>query len=118
MMMEWPGVQKQQLLVVNDPGELARFLRGRYPTFDVNVMPSYLAGITSLGAASARAVVVGVDPASRKLPQAIAGLRKAAGDQARLVLCCSPGSEPIARESLSAGADDYVIYPPRGDELD
>jgi diguanylate cyclase (GGDEF)-like protein len=54
----------------------------------------------------------------RKLPQAIAGIRKAAGDQARLVLCCQPSGEPLAREALGAGANDYIIYPPEGDELD
>src|SRR5262245_37625152 len=106
--------RRQRLLVVNDPGSLGQYARGRYPQFDVTVSPTYLSGISALAGGPARGVLVGVDPTMRKLPQAISGLRKAAGDETRVILCCQPGGEPSAREALGSGANDYIIYPPDG----
>jgi diguanylate cyclase (GGDEF)-like protein len=77
-----------------------------------------MSGIAALAGQPARGVLIGIDPATRKLDQAIAGLRKAAGDVSRVVLCCMPSGEPVARQVIAAGADDYIIYPPRGRELD
>ena len=116
--MMLPVLERERLLVVNDPGDLARFVRGRYPQFDVSVAQGSLAGIASLAQGRARGVVLCLDATMRKLDDAIAGLRKAAGDDVRLVLCCPPSGEPVARQAVSAGADDYVIYPPQGNELD
>jgi diguanylate cyclase (GGDEF)-like protein len=115
---DWPMIERDQLLVVCDPGRLGPLLRGRYSQFNVTVSPTYLAGIAALANRPTRGLLVGIDPGARKLDSAIAGLRKAAGDTARIVLCCHPGGEPAARRVLKAGANDYVIYPPRGEELD
>ncbi|HOA74467.1 MAG TPA: GGDEF domain-containing protein [Phycisphaerae bacterium] len=109
---------RERLLVVHDPADLARMVRNRYPQFDVISSDSYMSGIAALAGEPVRGVLVGVDPAARKLDQAIAGLRKAAGNSSRLVLCCLPSGEPLARQVVSAGADDYLIYPPLGRELD
>jgi diguanylate cyclase (GGDEF)-like protein len=109
---------RDQLLIVNDPGDLARFVRGRYPQFDVSVASTYMEGLAALSRQAPRGLLVGVDPTSRKLSSAIAGLRKAAGPTSRIVLCCTPGGEPVARKIVATGADDYVIYPPNGSELD
>lgn len=109
---------RERLVVVHDPADLARMLRGRYPQFDITVSANYMSGIAALADRPARGVFVGVDPANRKLDQVIAGVRKAAGDNSRVVLCCMPSGEPTARQIVSAGADDYIIYPPRGQELD
>jgi len=114
----WPMMERDQLLVVCDPGNMAPLLRKRYAQFNVTVSPTYLTGIATLANHPARRLLVGVDPASRKLASAVAGLRKAAGEKARIVLCCHPSGEPAARQALDSGANDYVIYPPRGDELD
>ncbi len=114
----WSMMGRDQLLVVCDPGRLASMIRGRYPQFDVAVSPTYLAGIAALANQNARGLLVGVDPNARKLSQAVAGLRKAAGERPRIVLCCRPSGEPAARGSLAAGANDYLIYPPQGEELD
>ena len=118
MTTDWLQSEREQLLIVRDPGELARFVRGRYPQFEVTVSPTYLAGVTALANRSARGLLVGVDPTARRLESAIAGLRKAAGPAARIVLCCLPSGEPMARGVMSAGANDYLIYPPNGKELD
>lgn len=111
-------LDRERLLIVRGPGDLAGYVRGRYPQFEVATIPSYLEGISALAGRPTPRVLVGVDPAARKLKEAVAGLRKAAGTSARLVLCCHPSSEPVARDVLTAGADDYLIYPPSGDELD
>lgn len=116
--MDWSAPHRDRLLVVHDPGNLAEILRQRFPRHDVNVCPSYLNGIAALAAGPVRGVIVGVDPMARKLHQAIAGLRKAAGDQTRVILCCEPIAEPIARQAVAAGANDYLIYPPQGCELE
>ena len=116
--VDWPVPTRDQLLVVCDPGDVAGVLRKRYTRFNVSVSPSYLAGIAALAGNPARGLVVGIDTNARKLEAAVAGLRKAAGAQARIVLCCRPSGEPSARRVLAAGANDYLIYPPRGDELD
>jgi len=115
---DWLTSPREQLLIVSDPGDLARFVRGRYPQFDVTVSPNYLAGIAALANHRTRGLLVGVESGTRKLDRAIAGLRKAAGPASRIVLCCLPSGEPLAREVLSTGADDYLIYPPSADELD
>ncbi len=115
---DWLSMRRERVLVIHDPQDLAGSVRGRYPQFDLTVMPDYLSGIAALAHAPARTVLVGVDPAHRKLSQAVAGLRKAAGPGSRVILCCTPSAEPAAREALAAGADDYLIYPPRPGELD
>lgn len=118
MTLERGPLDRERLLIVREPGELARFVRGRYPQFDVSVSTSYLEGIASLAMRPTRGVLVGIDPSARKLKEVVAGLRRAAGTSARVVLCCHPSGEPAAREVLEAGADDYLIYPPVGHELD
>ncbi len=117
-MLDLLGERRERLLVVRDPGNLAETLRRRYPHYDVTVTPTYLAGIGALSDGPARGLLVGVDPLTHRLDQAVAGLRKAAGESSRLVLCCLPSGEPAARRALSAGADDYLICPPAGSELD
>lgn len=110
--------QRERLVVVHDPADLSDLIRHRYPQYDVTTSDTYMSGIASLAGRPARGVLVGIDPTTRKLDQAIAGLRRAAGETSRLVLCCLPSGEPVARDAVAAGADDYIIYPPRGRELD
>lgn len=109
---------KDRLLVVCDLEDLGGFARKRYPQWDVSISPTYLQGIAALAGKPARGLLVGLDPNQRKLAQAVAGLRKAAGPETPLIICCPPSGEPVAREALSAGADDYIICPPDGLELD
>lgn len=111
-------LDRERLLIIHEPAGLAGLVRARYPQFEVGVSPSYLEGISALAGGQARGVLVGVDAGARKLHEAVAGLRRAAGSSTRVVLCCRPSGEPAAREVLAAGADDYLIYPPSGEELD
>ncbi len=107
-----------RLLVVADQVHLSQQLRQRYPTVEVAVVPSYMSGIAELANGPVHAIVAYVDPAFAALEKGVRGLRTAAGDSVPLVLYCEPEGEPIARQAISAGATDYVIYPPERDELD
>jgi diguanylate cyclase (GGDEF)-like protein len=97
---------------------LARTVGERYPDWRVSTCDTYLSGVAELAQSGARAVVACVDPRLRQSSEAVAGLRLAAGKDARLVLCCTPETEAMARRLLSSGADDYVLHPLRTDELD
>lgn len=111
----------RRLLVVNDLGGLVELARGRYPGVEVVARQGYLTAMADYGAAAggpARHVLVGVDPMQRRLRSAVEGMRRAIGPAGRLVLCCRPEGEPATRRVLDAGADDYVIYPPTGRDLD
>jgi len=109
---------KDHLLVVADGGRLADEMRRRYPEWEVTSAQTYLSGISALCNRRARAVVAFVDSSNRHPADAVAGLREAAGDQTRLLLCCPPEAEPVARQAMSGGADDYLLFPLQPDELD
>ncbi|MHC4063037.1 MAG: GGDEF domain-containing protein, partial [Planctomycetota bacterium] len=101
-----------------DGGRLTDQLRRRYPDWEVTSTQTFMSGIGALSSRGARAVVAFVDASTRHAVEAVAGLREAAGDQTRLLLCCPPEAEPAARTALAAGADDYLLYPVQPDELD
>lgn len=111
---------ENRLLVVHDLGGLAELVRNRYPGVEVVARQDYLAAIADVGSlpSSPRHVLVGVDPMQRRLRSSVEGLRRAIGPAGRMVLCCRPEGEPVTRRILDAGADDYVIYPPTGRDLD
>ncbi len=110
-----------RVVVINDMGCLADMVRSRYPGVEVTTRSGYLAGIAACGPIAgppARHVLLCVDPAFARLASVVGGLRRALGPSGRVVLCCRPTGEPATRRALSAGADDYVIYPPTGRDLD
>ena len=113
------GMGRDAVLVVNDREHVADTLRRRYPQWEVTTSDTYLSAISSLAECSVRAVVACVEPSTEDaLVGAVAGLREAAGERTKLVLCCRAASEPTVRQAIDAGADDYVLLPLRGDELD
>ena len=103
-----------RLVVIGERPELLRTVEQRFAQLEVVHYNSFLKAIAELARRPARAVLASVDAASWRLPEALAGLRLADG-QTRIVLCCEPAMEPFARQ---AGADDYVIFPTDGEELD
>lgn len=114
---------RMSVLVVNDRDEIAPLLRDRFPSWEVGVCDSYLSAIGALsqaGGGSVDAVFAYVDASADDLDGAVAGLREAAGAGTRLVLCCHPEAEPLARSVLGAGAgaNDYLICPLRADEIE
>jgi diguanylate cyclase (GGDEF)-like protein len=111
-------LSRDRLLAIGATAGLSDFLRQRYPNCQVTGAPSILEGIEDLSRNRARAVIAYVDETLPRLCDAVAGLREAAGSRAKVVLCCAPEAEPYIRKSVGSGADDYLVWPPDGRELD
>ncbi len=114
-------LERERMVVVADHAVaegVVQDLRDLYPTLSISGCESYLSAIAELACHPARMVIACVDPAVDQLDSAVAGLREAAGQKARLLLCCTPESEPLARRAAQGGADDYVLYPFESHELD
>lgn len=99
-------------------GNVADELASRYPRRGVLGLDSFLSAISSVGRNGCDAVLACVDAAEPRIEEAVAGLRRAAGVDARIILCCKPEGEPLARRALRAGANEYVLHPLHGSELD
>ena len=122
MAMPLDSLERDRLLLVGSgPDGGAPWIedvRGRYPDWEVACCDTYLSGIADLARKPARAVLACLDASAAQLDHAVAGLREAAGPSTKLVLCCSPEAEPIARRVLQNGANDYLIYPLMGEQID
>ncbi len=107
------------VLVVNDQLDVAKALRAGFPEWEVRECVSYLSAIADLSRRGpVDAVLACVDASADDLDRAVAGMREAAGEGTRLVLCCSAEGEPVTRSALSHGADDYLICPLRSEEIE
>jgi diguanylate cyclase (GGDEF)-like protein len=93
-------------------------LREDYPDLTFRVCPSYLSAIAKVVQEKPRVVLADLDPSVRNLGEAVSALREAAGAPTKLILCCVPETEPLARELLRHGADDYVLQPLQRREVD
>ena len=93
-------------------------VKERFDDWHVVACDSYLSAIAEVARHPTRGVIAYVAPSIGELDNAVAGLRRAAGSRTRVVLCCRPESEPLARRAVAHGANDYVLYPLDGDELD
>lgn len=93
-------------------------LQTRYHTWNIRTKENYLSAIADLTRDPVGAILAPVDPSLHQLENAVAGLREAAGPSTKLFLYCTPQNEPIARETITHGADDYILYPFDTDELD
>lgn len=112
---------RDRVLVVTpvaDDRALARQIGDLYPDLAVARCDTYLAGIADLTRNPSRAVIAWVDGSMPRLSDAVAGLREAAGGAVKLLLCCRPEYEPLARDAVGNGADDYLLYPLERSELD
>ncbi len=119
MISSTPNIlERDRLLLIESSDELAGFLNERYQNCTVVKTASLLEGIDKLAQSSARAVVVHVADNDPQLEAALRGLREAAGDHTKIVLCCSIELEPHVRAMVSAGADDYLLLPVNDAEFD
>jgi diguanylate cyclase (GGDEF)-like protein len=115
---EGSALGHDRLLMIGGDAALTDQLRQRYPDCQLSSARTMLEGIDDLGRSEVRAVIACVDGQDARLCDVVAGLRDAAGERAKVLLCCSPETEPLARSALEAGADDYLILPFDGPELD
>ncbi len=105
-----------RLLLASGMERIAPMVREWFTPVPVVTAPDYLAAIAELSRAPTQGVVLGIDPDCRRAEQAVAAVKRAAGET-RVVLCCEPLMEPLSRKLLEVGADDYVIHPPNAEEL-
>ncbi len=111
-------LRRERLLAIGSDPDLANYLRQRYPDCQINRAGSMLEGIANLSQASMRAVIAAVSPDDSHLPEAVAALREAAGEHTKVLLCCHPEGEPLVRQAIDCGANDYLIWPLDGREVD
>lgn len=112
---------RERVLVVGDGAEgraVWSMLRTRYVDWQTAPCASYLAAIAELTKRPARAVLACVSAAQPHLADAVAGLRMAAGNGTRILLCCTTATEPLARTVRGASANDYLVLPLELEELD
>ena len=111
--------ERERLIVVGDRSadrSLVRDVRRLYPDWHISVSDTYLSGIVAVSCHRPRAVLACVDPTFAQIDTAIAGLRQVAAPPTKLILCCAPESEPVARRA--AGDDDFLLLPLDANELD
>jgi diguanylate cyclase (GGDEF)-like protein len=114
-------LERERLIVVGQRStdrSLVDDLRGLYPDWQISASDTYMSGIVQVSRHRPRAVLACIDPTLGQIDNAIAGLRQAARHPTKLILCCTPESEPVTRRAATAGADDYLLLPLDGDELD
>ncbi len=108
----------ETVLVVNDRAGVADHFRRQFPNWEVAVSADYLSAIADLSRKPATTVVACVDASQLDLEKAVAGLREAAGDDARLLLCCRAEAEMMTMRGVAAGADDYLLFPLKDEEIE
>jgi diguanylate cyclase (GGDEF)-like protein len=111
-------LQRDCILAVDDSATLGAYLSHRYPDCQVRRASTLLSAIDELTRHSVRAVVARLDPEGPHLTDAVAGLREAAGARTKLLLCGPADAEPELSELATASADDYLLWPLSGRELD
>ncbi len=106
-----------RLLVAGDTERLVPLVSELFSPVPVVSAPDYLAAIAEIPRAPTQGVILGIDPACRRTVSAVGAIKQVAGET-RVVACCEPSYEPLTRKLLSAGLDDYVIFPPSGADLE
>lgn len=101
-------------ILVIGPPTLAEVVRAIAPTEQIRVVAPLLDGVWTSGQSGFTLVVVAAD-GGRALP-AVRALRSIS-PAARIILTCPPIHEPLARQAMDEGADDYVLEPVNAEDL-
>ncbi len=111
-------LERDRLLLIESSDELSGFLRDRYQNCVVVKTTSFLEGIDELAHSNVRAVLVHVTDDDPQLLPALRGLREAAGEHTKVILCCTVELEPHVKPIAASGADDYLLLPVDHAEFD
>jgi len=102
--------RKTRLLLVGGDAQ-KQALRAALPNCEVHVADNALAGVWQSGREDFGRAFVSLVPGAKAL-RIVQSLRQAAPD-IRLVVGCRPFDEPLARQALTHGADEYILEPIR-----
>jgi len=111
-------LERDRLLLIESSDVLSGFLRDRYQNCVVVKTTSFLEGIDELAHSNVRAVLVHVTDDDPQLLPALRGLREAAGEHTKVILCCPVDLEPHVKAIAASGADDYLLLPVDHAEFD
>ncbi|HEX8341612.1 MAG TPA: GGDEF domain-containing protein [Tepidisphaeraceae bacterium] len=107
----------EHILVVGDRDRrLQSAVAGAMPAASVTHAATVFDAIAELNAGVYSGVLAGAQSFESRPEAAARALREAAGD-GRLVLFAEPGHEPLSKQLLSYGIDDYLIGPAEPGEL-
>jgi diguanylate cyclase (GGDEF)-like protein len=101
-------------ILVIGPPTLAEVVRAVAPTEQIRVVAPLLDGVWTSGQNGFASVVLAADGV-----RALAAVRalRSISPAARIILTCAPIHEPLARQAMDEGADDYVLEPVDAEDL-
>ncbi|MCC6240164.1 MAG: GGDEF domain-containing protein [Phycisphaerales bacterium] len=109
-------LQEQLLLIGDDDRQMYAAASQALPGAQIMTVHTVFDGIAELAAGHFTTVLAAIEPVARRAQAAVQALRSIAGP-ARLLLFGSPTLEPVSRQMLEYGCDDYLINPSTPQEL-
>ncbi len=110
-------LNSEQILVIGDRDRrMQSAVATAIPSAGVTSVQSVFEAIAELQAGVYTSVLLSAEPVESRPEPATRALRDAAGD-ARLIVFSEPAREPISRQLVEHGADDYFIAPAEPHEL-
>lgn len=107
----------ERILLIGDHDHQVRgAVEAALPASQIIAVASYFEGIAELSTTSFTAVIAATEPIERRAEPAVRTLRQLAAD-ARVILFGRPSFEPLARQMLDSGADDYLVTPAGANEI-
>ena len=107
--------QKARLLLIG-ASVLRSVLSRALPDHDVLIAEHALNGVWKSGRENFDNALVSLSVGSKAL-RVVSSLRQVSPGM-RIVVSCSPADEPVARQALDEGADDYVLEPLRREDVE
>lgn len=103
-------------LLVIGPDQVRAEIARAVPACQLDQTAHALEGVWRSGHEPYHGVYVSMDVGAKVIP-AVRSLRKVS-PRTRIVVGCTPVDEPVARQAVEVGADEYVLEPIRRDDLE
>lgn len=105
-----PVTANRRVLLLGDDGRMETMLRDYLQLSQVVCEPSVMEGIARLGTQPFEVVLVNAEPLKYKTTQAVRALRQTRS-QGRIYLFGDAFAEIYVHDSLTQGADDFLVWP-------
>ena len=103
-------VDRRRVLLLGDDGRMERMLRRRLRQLHLSCEDNALDGIVRLSEMRFATVLLNAGRLEQQTAEAVKALRRI-GPASTILVYGEPFTEVYSRESLRAGADDYIIWP-------